>query len=274
VFWLEQTVWLAEVRIDLPVYDFPFETYFACRRPYERPDRITAIARFGAASNYLDLYRELLAEGIQLVHTPEQYLRASELTHWYPLLTDLTPRSMIFPEPPTVDEITSQFEWPVFIKGSRQTSKHKAALSIAHSAEDCERVLEHYRKNPILHWQALVCREFVPLRPVLNPVGDTIPPSFEFRSFWWCGQCVGVGPYWVSNSAYSWTPTEQAQAMSVAGEAARRVNVPFLVVDVAQTIEGRWIVIECNDAQESGYAGVNPLGLWQRLLEIERDLTT
>ena len=81
MFWLEQTVWLAQARIDVPVYDFPFETYFACRRPYQRPDRITAIARFGAASNYLELYEQLLEEGIQLIHTPDQYLLASELTH-------------------------------------------------------------------------------------------------------------------------------------------------------------------------------------------------
>jgi len=42
--------------------------------------------------------------------------------------------------------------------------------------------------------------------------------------------------------------------------------VPFLVVDVAITAKGRWIVIECNDAQESGYAGVSPLALWTSIL--------
>lgn len=53
-------------------------------------------------------------------------------------------------------------------------------------------------------------------------------------------------------------------------EAARRVAVPFLVVDLAQTIDGRWMVIECNDGQESGYAGVSPIGLWQRIVDYER----
>ncbi len=271
MFWLEETIWLAEARIDLPVYDFPFETYFACRRPYARPESVLAIARFGAATNYAELYGQLLEDGVQLIHSPTEYLLASELTHWYPLLHDLTPRSVWFLEPPTVEDISSQFEWPVFIKGSRQTSKHKAALSIARSSEDCAHILEHYRENPILHWQPLVCREFIPLRPVLEPVGDTIPPSFEFRSFWWRGQCVGVGPYWVSNGAYTWTPLEQSEALAVAAEAAQRVNLTFLVVDIAQTIQGQWIVIECNDAQESGYAGVNRVGMWQKIIEIERE---
>jgi hypothetical protein len=45
--------------------------------------------------------------------------------------------------------------------------------------------------------------------------------------------------------------------------------VPFLVIDIAQTAEGEWIVIECNDAQESGYGGVERLALWQEVFEIE-----
>jgi len=45
--------------------------------------------------------------------------------------------------------------------------------------------------------------------------------------------------------------------------------VPFLVVDVAQTEAGRWVVIECNDGQESGYAGVSPFGLWQKIVDLE-----
>ncbi len=58
--------------------------------------------------------------------------------------------------------------------------------------------------------------------------------------------------------------------MAIAYEVARRIDVPFLVVDVAQTIEGNWIAIECNDGQESGYAGIPPVGLWNNLIGVER----
>jgi hypothetical protein len=50
--------------------------------------------------------------------------------------------------------------------------------------------------------------------------------------------------------------------------------VPFLVVDIAQTETGQWIVIECNDGQESGYAGVSPFGLWQRIVDLEKATAT
>jgi hypothetical protein len=57
--------------------------------------------------------------------------------------------------------------------------------------------------------------------------------------------------------------------VALAQEAVVRVNVRFLVVDVAQTEDGRWIVIECNDAQESGHAGVPPVAMWQNIIELE-----
>lgn len=228
------------------------------------------MGRFGVASNYAELYERLLADGIQLIHTPVQYQRTSELPLWYPLISDLTPRSMWFEQPPPACEIERYFTWPVFVKGSHQTSKHRAALAIIRSPAQYEQVVEQYRSDPILHWQQLVCREFVPLRPIPAPAGDTIPPAFEFRTFWWRGQCVGSGPYWSALGSYTWTAQECGQALAVAGEAAARLAVPFLVVDVAQTETGAWIVIECNDGQESGYAGVAPIALWQNVLAAER----
>ena len=55
--------------------------------------------------------------------------------------------------------------------------------------------------------------------------------------------------------------------IAVAEDAATRLRVPFLVVDFARTLDGRWIVIECNDAQESGYAAVHPASLWRSVLQ-------
>ncbi|MDK2123050.1 ATP-grasp domain-containing protein [Parachitinimonas caeni] len=48
---------------------------------------------------------------------------------------------------------------------------------------------------------------------------------------------------------------------------AQRLKVPFLVVDIAKMQDGRWIVIECNDAQESGYTGIVPQLLWRQVLQ-------
>jgi hypothetical protein len=43
--------------------------------------------------------------------------------------------------------------------------------------------------------------------------------------------------------------------------------VPFLVVDFAKAASGEWLIIECNDAQEAGYASIPPQALWRKVLE-------
>ena len=106
------------------------------------------------------------------------------------------------------------------------------------------------------------------LRPVAAPATHVIQPSFEFRTFWWRGQCVGFGPYWTAYD-YAATDRERADATAIAGEAARRIDVPFLVVDVAQDRSGRWDVIEVNAGQDSGYAGVDRRQMWRRMIEAE-----
>lgn len=270
IFSLEELVWLAVTEVGVANYDFEFDRFFACRRPWQRPELVKAIGRFGVTTNYSELYSKLLTEGIELVHSPQQYLIASELTGWYPLIKDLTPLSISFNEAPNIEEIEKYFNWPIFIKGNRQTSKHKTALSIANSPSEYLQIMEFYKNDPILHWQTIVCREFIPLRMVEAKKTDKIAPAFEFRTFWWKGQCVGFGPYWAAFTSYSWTRQEEQAALAIAKEVARKVNLPFLVVDVAQTATGKWIVIECNDGQESGYAGISPISLWQKIIEIEQ----
>src|SRR5262249_27204366 len=143
----------------LSVYDFPFDTFLACRRPFQRPARIEAVARIGAFADYERQHGELQAEGIDLVHTPAQHLRASQLPHWYPLITDVTPRSLWFDGPPDPAIIATELGWPIFMKGIRQTSRHKRALSIISGPDALKAALEIYAQDTVLKWQGIVCRQ-------------------------------------------------------------------------------------------------------------------
>ena len=270
LFHLESAVWLWTSTVGVSIYDFAFEPLFACRRPYMRPEEVEVIARVGALSDYAQTYRDLQGEGIRLVHTPDENLRATRLPRWYPLLEGLTPKSLWFSAPPDPHTISEELGWPIFMNGARQTSRHKRSLSIIAGPDELRRALDYYAQDPVLSWQDVVCRELVPLRFVEDPDPERIPSSYEFRSFWWRGELVGIGRYWWEGTDYHLTEQERTEALGVAQEASRRVDVPFLVVDVAQRADGGWIVIECNDGQESGYAGVSPLALWQEVVRIER----
>lgn len=267
---VEDRLWMLTASTGLSVYEFPFARFFSCRYPWQRPEIVDAVARVGAFENYSKRYEELLAGGIRLINAPEEHLRATQLPRWYTFLENLTPRSVWFDQPPTPAQIEEHLAWPIFVKGVRQTSRHQRSLSIIQNPDAFASAMDVYRRDPILAWQGIVCREYVPLRVVDDPLPDRIPSSFEFRTFWWKGRLAGYGRYWWEGKSYRMTDDEQASGLAVAEEAAKRVAVPFLVVDIAMTAAGRWIVIECNDAQESGYAGASPIGIWQKIIELER----
>ncbi len=248
---LEQSLWILTRPTGLPHYDFPFERYFDYRRSWRPEQLISATARVGAILDYPRFYRCEWERGITLIHTPDEHLRASDFTAWYPIIQDLTPKSLCSAAPPTPDQIEAELGWPVFIKGARQTSRHRRDLSIITNADDFQRAMEIFREDPILHWQKIIVRQYVELRPVEDPFPNRIPTSYEYRTFWWHGHLVGFGRYWWQGARYDITREEKADALLVAKRAARRINVPFLVVDIAQRRDGAWIVIECNDGQES-----------------------
>lgn len=272
---VEETLWFLVSDVGMPIYDFNFRQWFHTKSPLNLPRTLDAVARVGAVENYENFHSEWKAKGVLLINTPEEHLRASELNHWYPLLADLTPKSICFTGRPSLEQVKAHFDWPVFMKGARQTSRHQRKLSLIESDQAFLKAIDTYAEDPILKWQDVVCRELVPLRQVSDGeyTSERMPRRFEFRTFWWKGQLAGAGRYWWEGPAYDWNTAERGGGLAVAAEAAKRVDVPFLVVDIAQTNSGQWIVIECNDAQESGYAGVSPFALWQTIVEFGRKAT-
>ncbi len=263
---VEDTVWIVAKPIGFAQYDFDFEAQFQCKHPYRLDECVTAIARLGTAPDYNLRYEEFQEWGISLINSPEQYQRSSYLPFWYPLIEEFTPRSRWYEHLPTVDEILEEFSLPIFIKGERQTNKH-SGKSIIRTKDELIQFLADWDRESILWWQRLVCREYVELESVVNESGADLPKSYEFRSFWFRGELVGVGRYWVA-AQYDIDEVGLSAVSETGSIIAQRLDVPFLVIDFARTATGKWIVIECNDGQDSGYAGVNPRGLWRTIIEL------
>jgi hypothetical protein len=83
------------------------------------------------------------------------------------------------------------------------------------------------------------------------------------------GELVGAGPYWYEAAKYNWSQHEREAALEVGRRAVVALQCTFLVIDLAQTIAGKWIIIECNDGMESGYAGASPFAIWQAITDHE-----
>jgi hypothetical protein len=262
---VEEKLMIISQPIGVSVYDFDFDLHFRCTHPHALEGIEPCVLRIGPILEYEREFNQRAHEGFKLINSPSEHLLASVLEAWYPKLVDLTPRSKVFDELPTIEEIEADFLWPVFLKGSRQTSSHNPELSVIRSAADYRNAFKCYRSDRILHWQKPVVREFVPLLPAPGSVPGKVKPSLEFRSFWWRGRCVGWGQYWYQIPAYEAPDIELG--LDLARQAVARLQVPFLVVDFAKTLDGKWIVIECNDAQESGYAAIFPPVLWRNILD-------
>lgn len=262
---IENSLYVISGPTGVATYDFDFETHFSCKHPYMIQEKGTCVLRMGAIADYAKTYAAWQANGLVSVNSPEQHALASELENWYPLIKELTPFTEVYDSLPSVEEIENRFSWPIFLKGSRQTSKHNPELSIIHDRGHYARAVQLYRNDAILHWQKPAVREFVPLESVAGNVVGKISPSMEYRSFWWQGECVGWGRYWYQVCPYECA--DVSAGLAVAAQAAARLPVPFLVIDFARTADDRWIVIECNDAQESGYAGVPVIAMWKRVLQ-------
>ncbi len=261
---IEDKLFVASEQLGIAVYDFDFTLHFSCKHPYLIEGIRPCVMRAGAIAYYAQEYEEKIEMGLQLVNSPDQHILASELEAWYPLISELTPRTVVYDTLPETREIESNFDWPIFLKGSRQTSKHNPDLAVIQNRAHYQRVIYLYQNDPILHWQKPVIREFIPLAKVEATVPGKVQVSIEYRSFWWHGTCVGWGRYWYQVQPYDCPDTDIG--LGIAAKAAATLGVPFLVIDFAKTADGRWIIIECNDAQESGYVGVQPLQLWQKLL--------
>lgn len=267
---LEESLWILARPTGLPHYDFPFERYFQCHQRWHPEDLISALARVGAILDYARFYRSEWERGVTLLHTPEQHRRAGDFTAWYPLLGDMTPKSFWSTTVPSPDEVETEIGWPVFVKGVRQTSRHRREFACIRNADEFVRAMNLYREDPILHWQDIIVREHPPLRRVEDPFPERIPSSYEFRTFWWKGKLAGWGRYWWQGAQYRISREEQHEALALGQKAAHRIHVPFLAIDLAQKADGCWVVIECNDGQESGYMGISPIALWRRVLNLEK----
>lgn len=268
---VERSVFVLARPFGVVGYDFDFEATFACAHPAFLPGDVEAVARVGPIADYRAFYEFMREAGVRLVNDPEQSARANDLRRWYPALADLTPRSIWFDGEVEVADVPRQIGFPIFVKTVQQTLRHRRDVCIANDVESLQRCIEAYRADPVLGGQTLVFREFVELAALPQPATHAarIPGGRELRTFWWKGSLVASGAYW-SDGGWSADPTQHARATRVAERAAERLDVPFAVIDVALRVDGTWIVIEANDAQECGFAGLQPRPLWQAIIERER----
>jgi hypothetical protein len=219
---------------------------------------------------YDAVYEELVRKQIYLLNTPEEHLDSLEFDRSYPRLLGLTPESLVLDDAAQWRDAGDRLGYPVFVRGtarSRKAAGWKAC--VATTPAELKELVEGLFATPYRSRGRVIVRRLVPLRHTRFS-DEGFPLGREYRAFLYRDRVLGFGYYWEGDDPLrSLESDEERQMLALAQEAARRVAVPFVTVDLGQLESGEWVVIEVGDAQFAG-AGQTPLlPLWNTIRAID-----
>jgi hypothetical protein len=218
-------------------------------------------------AHYRAVYRAARARGIRLLNNPAQHRRALEGDRALAMLGDLTPETIVVTAPDQCTAAAAQLGFPLFVKGVVKSRKEAGwAACVATTLPELRGLVAQTLERDAMTRGRVLVRRMVPLRYAPGTLGD-FPISREYRVFFYREQVLAFGFYWEEyEDTWRFSASDEQAMLAVAREAARRLQVPFLIVDVAQQESGAWLVIEVGDAQFAGLSRVPPLRLWSGLL--------
>ena len=218
------------------------------------------------AARYRAIYDAAKAKNIRLFNATDQHQRAQEFDLAYPYLEDLTPRSLTMFAPADCARAAQQIGFPMFLKGAVQSRKARGwRACVAQNEAELNELSAHLWSLENRARGRVIARELAQLRHTRSH--HDFPLGREYRVFILNEEILGLGYYWPGKDALAALGHGEEQAVrELALEAARRLRVPYIAVDIGQREDLRWIVIEVGDAQFAGLSCNSPLQLWNRLI--------
>ncbi|SLH41960.1 ATP-grasp domain-containing protein [Mycobacteroides abscessus] len=221
------------------------------------------IPRYRATPFGAELEAEVTDRGSRLINTYAQHLAVDDIFTWTQLLGDMTAPSY------RIEDMTAVPEGRFFVKGQVTSLKnHGPADVFASSKAEALALADRLLHHPLMTNQT----------PVIRPVQDYLrlgtseqglPVFHEQRVFTYQGDVLGAGFYWAGHREMN-APPDLDDAFGVAvSTALNRLDglADFLVLDMAQYVDGHWGVVELNDACHAGFpSSIPPAEVFGKLL--------
>jgi hypothetical protein len=139
---------------------------------------------------------------------------------------------------------------PFVVKGKMSSKKRTWNTHMfAQTRRDALEVAKRLKEDGDIREQGVVYRKYVPLKTY--EIGHNgLPYTNEWRFFYWKTRRLSCGYYWSESDCVSRAelhPQAEQLAAAVASVAANHAT--FFAMDLAETKEGGWILIELNDGQ-------------------------
>ena len=220
------------------------------------------------AGYYQALEQALLRKGIRLINDQASSDRAMEFEQFYPLIQDLTPKSVIVSSEDDIPRAIEQIGWPMFVKGGIKSDKEGGwDACVVHDEASLLSRYKYFSRRPITGRNKLIARQVAPLRRSGAVIGG-FPESREYRTFLLNGKLLGMGYYWSNVDPFGELGHDEPNVRQLAEKAACRVNTPLMAVDLGQLETGEWIVIETGDLQFSGVTQMPHMLFWEKIGQI------
>ena len=231
------------------------------RMDIEKGDLV--IPRYSALPFYKELEGDVHSKGATLINSYKQHRYVADIGEWYPDLAGLTP-----PTWNARDLFRLPDKGPYVLKGATNSKKNWwSTMMYAETKRDAIDVHSRLTADGLIGDQEIYVREYVPLVRYFTGLQGQ-PITKEFRFFYCNGTQLCGGYYW-SNYAEEIDPLPDPSEVpqNFLDEVVSKIkdNIRFFVLDVAQTEDGDWIVIELNDGQMSGISENKPNDLYKNL---------
>jgi hypothetical protein len=222
--------------------------------------------------HYTAIYDAAFAKGIRLLNTSEQHQIVMEFDRYYPLLSGLTPESVVCTSTVECVQAGQALGFPVFVRGAVKSNKEQGwAACVANDPTELEHIVGAVLARDVRSRGKVIVRKLVHLRR-LNSQSDHFPVTREYRVFMYRDQVLAQGFYWDEyDDNRMLSSVEQSDLKGLAVEAACRLQVPFIIADIGQLDSGQWILIEVGDAQFAGLSRIPVLELWGKIKDITID---
>jgi len=211
-----------------------------------------------SAEQYEKFFIELLKRNIILINCPFEYEQTHCLYNSYNAIEAHTPFStFIFKEDfndTTLAEALKPFHGKkIFFRDFYKSEKMywKSAAFIPDSADTAyvQKVIDEFKVLRTIKG-GYVFREYISLNVIgKHPYpGIDIPIANEWRAYFLNDKIIDLSPYWEEGNYDGVT----IPPIDIFIPITEKINSSFFTMDLAETVEGEWIIIEIGDGQMSG----------------------
>lgn len=248
--------------------------------PGQVPPNQTVLARYSVLPFAELVAGELALVNSRLINSTSQHQYVADAMNWSAKGACLERAGLT---PWSRDNWYDLPEGQYILKGKTNSQKSKwNKLMFCPTKADIPIVAGRLLDNEMIAQQGLIVRPYIPLETFDIGMNDQ-PVTYEYRTFWFRDPddanatpgMIAKGFYWSSWPEYEETANalwdiESPVVMEAAGKAAKLIgpNVPFFVLDMARTKDGRWIVIEVNDGAQSGLSCIDPEEFYYKMAEV------